>query len=255
MRADLVGYPQHALTPSATLYRIHSSAYGPWRFSKSGASRFDLTDGEVALGTCYLAETTMAAFVEVFRDFIGRPLSRRELEQRRLFSVSLPSVASLADVTLPAAQEFGLDASISAGTEGDYSAAQQFAHHCVSAGFAGIRYRVRHDLEQNLVGIALFGPALGTPHINGGRSQPIPDELLAEAATKFGFRFLGPLLEPLLLGEARAAASQPLASDPPPTERARVAGLDLGPACHKCGGMMQRTGETFTCPSCGYSLA
>jgi len=28
-------------------------------------------------------------------------------------------------------------------------------------------------------------------------------------------------------------------------------GLDLGPACAQCGGMMQRTGSCYTCSSCG----
>ena len=28
-------------------------------------------------------------------------------------------------------------------------------------------------------------------------------------------------------------------------------GLDLGPACGQCGGMMQRTGSCYTCSSCG----
>ena len=32
---------------------------------------------------------------------------------------------------------------------------------------------------------------------------------------------------------------------------AKIAGLDLGPACSQCGGMMQRTGSCYTCSSCG----
>ncbi len=30
-------------------------------------------------------------------------------------------------------------------------------------------------------------------------------------------------------------------------------GLDLGPACQQCGGMMQRTGSCYTCSSCGFN--
>jgi ribonucleoside-diphosphate reductase alpha chain len=37
----------------------------------------------------------------------------------------------------------------------------------------------------------------------------------------------------------------------PPVLPARMVGLDLGPACSQCGGMMQRTGSCYTCPSCG----
>jgi ribonucleoside-diphosphate reductase alpha chain len=51
-----------------------------------------------------------------------------------------------------------------------------------------------------------------------------------------------------------AAASQPptaALTDTPPVVPARMIGLDLGPACNQCGGMMQRTGSCYTCSSCG----
>jgi ribonucleoside-diphosphate reductase alpha chain len=40
-------------------------------------------------------------------------------------------------------------------------------------------------------------------------------------------------------------------TDSPPVVPARMQGLDLGPACNQCGGMMQRTGSCYTCSSCG----
>jgi ribonucleoside-diphosphate reductase alpha chain len=40
-------------------------------------------------------------------------------------------------------------------------------------------------------------------------------------------------------------------TDTPPVRPARMIGLDLGPACNQCGGMMQRTGSCYTCSSCG----
>jgi ribonucleoside-diphosphate reductase alpha chain len=40
-------------------------------------------------------------------------------------------------------------------------------------------------------------------------------------------------------------------TDSPPVIPARLQGLDLGPACSQCGGMMQRTGSCYTCSSCG----
>ncbi len=49
-------------------------------------------------------------------------------------------------------------------------------------------------------------------------------------------------------------SSQPAASaltDSPPVRPAKIVGLDLGPACGQCGGMMQRTGSCYTCSSCG----
>ena len=55
---------------------------------------------------------------------------------------------------------------------------------------------------------------------------------------------------------APSAGSTPLAAasamtEKPPVVPARLAGLDLGPACQQCGGMMRRTGSCYTCPSCG----
>jgi ribonucleoside-diphosphate reductase alpha chain len=40
-------------------------------------------------------------------------------------------------------------------------------------------------------------------------------------------------------------------TDTPPVVPAKMVGLDLGPACGQCGGIMQRTGSCYTCPSCG----
>jgi ribonucleoside-diphosphate reductase alpha chain len=40
-------------------------------------------------------------------------------------------------------------------------------------------------------------------------------------------------------------------TDTPPVRPARMQGMELGPACDQCGGMMQRTGSCYTCSSCG----
>ena len=40
-------------------------------------------------------------------------------------------------------------------------------------------------------------------------------------------------------------------TDEPPAIPAKLQGLELGPACAQCGGMMQRTGSCYTCSSCG----
>jgi ribonucleoside-diphosphate reductase alpha chain len=53
---------------------------------------------------------------------------------------------------------------------------------------------------------------------------------------------------------ARPAQPQPPTSaltDEPPAIPAKLQGLELGPACAQCGGMMQRTGSCYTCSSCG----
>jgi len=56
--------------------------------------------------------------------------------------------------------------------------------------------------------------------------------------------------------KAKAAANEavPVAAaftETPPVVPAKMSGLDLGPACEQCGGMMQRTGSCYTCSSCG----
>ncbi len=67
-------------------------------------------------------------------------------------------------------------------------------------------------------------------------------------------------------GSASASAAKPAPAakpataaftDSPPVVPAASArspyGLDLGPACQQCGGMMQRTGACYTCSSCGFN--
>ncbi|MDQ3435157.1 MAG: vitamin B12-dependent ribonucleotide reductase, partial [Actinomycetota bacterium] len=54
---------------------------------------------------------------------------------------------------------------------------------------------------------------------------------------------------PIQPGTTRPAAEA--MTDEPPSVPAQLQGLDLGPACGQCGGMMQRTGSCYTCSSCG----
>jgi ribonucleotide reductase alpha subunit len=69
---------------------------------------------------------------------------------------------------------------------------------------------------------------------------------------------------PAATGAAPAAATAPAAepetapqpaaasfTETPPVRPTVLKGLDLGPACDQCGGMMQRTGSCYTCSSCG----
>jgi ribonucleoside-diphosphate reductase alpha chain len=56
-------------------------------------------------------------------------------------------------------------------------------------------------------------------------------------------------------GDEGPQATAPTAAftDEPPVLPAKSRGLDLGPACQQCGGMMQRTGSCYTCSSCGFN--
>ncbi len=61
-------------------------------------------------------------------------------------------------------------------------------------------------------------------------------------------------------GEAKPGSAEPRSeakpaaaalTDTPPVVPAKREGLELGPVCDQCGGMMQRTGSCYTCSSCG----
>jgi len=87
--------------------------------------------------------------------------------------------------------------------------------------------RAKKDTEQLGLGIATdtAGPANGNGHANGGNGNGAPAAKPVPAAAAL--------------------------TETPPVRPAKMQGLDLGPACEQCGGMMQRTGSCYTCSSCG----
>jgi ribonucleoside-diphosphate reductase alpha chain len=89
--------------------------------------------------------------------------------------------------------------------------------------------RAKKDAETSQLGLGIAtdtaGPANGNGHANGGNGN-------GGAAAK----------------PVPAAAAL---TEDPPVRPAKMQGLDLGPACEQCGGMMQRTGSCYTCSSCG----
>ena len=79
-----------------------------------------------------------------------------------------------------------------------------------------------------------------------------------EAASSFTSDTAGPAnggsSAPAPQASAGDSETMPAASamtDTPPVTPAKMGGLELGPACSQCGGMMQRTGACYTCTSCG----
>jgi ribonucleoside-diphosphate reductase alpha chain len=52
-------------------------------------------------------------------------------------------------------------------------------------------------------------------------------------------------------GNGQSKPASAAFTETPPVVPAKMSGLDLGPACEQCGGMMQRTGSCYTCSSCG----
>jgi ribonucleoside-diphosphate reductase alpha chain len=84
---------------------------------------------------------------------------------------------------------------------------------------------------------------------NGGASTPPAPAPRAEAPAAAAGTPGTPTVAGSQPATTRAAAEA--LTDKPPVVPARLAGLDLGPACNQCGGMMQRTGSCYTCSSCG----
>lgn len=178
-------FPQHTLRGDRTIYRVHHAINGPWWFSSDGSGRFDPVG--TGQGACYFAERRLGAWVEIFRK--SMLLTEEAVARRGLFSVALGGATRLADLTSRRALGFGVTASL--GADEDYGPSQEFAAQAVQAGFAGIRYLVRHDPAQRLYGIALFDrPAGGERDWPAGRTTEIPPGLIAAARAEFGYRVL-----------------------------------------------------------------
>ena len=98
--------------------------------------------------------------------------------------------------------------------------------------------RNRKEAADAAIGI---GNGSGNGAANGGNGHGSEDE--AESAPATGDA-----------GGSAVPAGSALTDDVPviPAKLQVTAGAaELGPACDQCGGMMQRTGSCYTCPSCG----
>ena len=92
--------------------------------------------------------------------------------------------------------------------------------------------RAKKDAETSQLGLGIATDTAGPANGGNGHSQPGNGKGAAKAS-----------------GGAAPAASA--FTETPPVVPAKMSGLDLGPACEQCGGMMQRTGSCYTCSSCG----
>ncbi len=95
--------------------------------------------------------------------------------------------------------------------------------------------RAKKDAETSQLGLGISTDTAGPANGGNGHSKP-GNGNGAEKAKASG-------------GEAVPAAAA--FTETPPVVPAKMSGLDLGPACEQCGGMMQRTGSCYTCSSCG----
>jgi ribonucleoside-diphosphate reductase alpha chain len=96
--------------------------------------------------------------------------------------------------------------------------------------------RAKKDAETSQLGLGIATDTAGPANGGNGHAKPGNGGNGAEKAKATG-------------GEAIPAAAA--FTETPPVVPAKMSGLDLGPACEQCGGMMQRTGSCYTCSSCG----
>lgn len=129
-------------------------------------------------GTCYLAEQALAALLEVARGLTL--LSEAFVDSRRLLTVPLPTDLPVADLTATGAYRYGVTAEVAATS--NYDIPHVWAHALRDAGFAGVRYHVRHDPRAELVGIAWFGQAGRLPHPPPAQQNHLPTKVLLDAA-------------------------------------------------------------------------
>jgi ribonucleoside-diphosphate reductase alpha chain len=105
-------------------------------------------------------------------------------------------------------------------------------------GILTAEVRAKRDAETTQLGLGIdtSGGTAGPANGGNGHSKPANGNG-AEKAKASG-------------GQAKIPASSAF-TETPPVVPAKMSGLDLGPACEQCGGMMQRTGSCYTCSSCG----
>jgi ribonucleoside-diphosphate reductase alpha chain len=97
--------------------------------------------------------------------------------------------------------------------------------------------RAKRDAETTQLGLGIDTSGGTAGPANGGNGHSKPGN--------------GNGAEQAKAGGGQAAPASSAFTETPPVVPAKMSGLDLGPACEQCGGMMQRTGSCYTCSSCG----
>lgn len=186
---DVGRLPRKTLKAGTPLYRIHQAHLGAWFFASSTGGRFNPT-GSPGRGACYWAENPLGAWLECFRTVLT--LSTDDITARALSTITLNEDMVVRDLTVKRALAAGITAAIA--TSDDYTSPQALAD--ALQGFAdAVRWRLRHDLSQRLIGIAWFGDAGSvlpgtTPNLPRPVTKSIPEELVEEACRLFGYRVL-----------------------------------------------------------------
>jgi hypothetical protein len=166
------------------LWRIHAADVAPWFFDIGPDGRFNLAES----GTCYLAEEPIGAFVEKFGRLLrpGGVIPEPLVDAQRLSRLRPPK-AKVVDLTDPTVLGLvGLTAEIHSTT--DYNLTQGWALAFQEAGYAGIRYKARHDPRGQLISIALFGSE--KPPRSAAKTTAIPVDLIHVVSSTFAITVL-----------------------------------------------------------------
>ena len=161
---ELLTFPALELLPTAHLYRVTTSGFGPWWFnsmpsdslrrpiSRDERINFDLPE---PAGTCYLALDPLVALLEVLGG-IRNAFSEYWLRRFTLWTLSVPEVVRLADLTSRLARPFGV---VGPSMNPAYvvESGPEWAVAFAAAGFDGILFRSSFDPAGGAC-IALFGP-------------------------------------------------------------------------------------------------
>ena len=183
MTVDVDRIPRRVLTAGTPLYRIHGARYSPWFFSSGGVSRFDPIAAS-GRGACYWAEHPLGAWVESFRTRML--LSEDEVRLQSLSSLELTRPVVVIDLADRRALAAGVTVALTAGA--DYAESQAIAS-MLQGLVAGVRWRVRHDLAQELIGVALFGPrgSHADAELGHATTARIGPQLIRAAEDAFGY--------------------------------------------------------------------
>jgi hypothetical protein len=180
---DVAKLPRRVLEAGTRLHRIHRAATGAWYFSGDGHGRFDPV-AAVGRGACYFSEGPLGAWIESFRTTMT--LLEDDVRQRVVTTVELKRSVAVIDLTDRRGLAAG--ATMALAADPDYGDSHDLASRAQGEA-AGIRWRLRHDLRQELIGVALFGPQGPQAGDFGSAStEPIGRVLIRAAEDAFGYR-------------------------------------------------------------------
>jgi hypothetical protein len=116
-------------------------------------------------------------------------IDEADLLSRSMSTVTLDKAFRCADLTQRRALTAGVTGAMTSGA--DYGSSHALADSTHGA-FDGILWRVRHDLAQRLVGVALFGPEgeQGAGDWPPADTAAIDHDLAREAEDEFGYRIM-----------------------------------------------------------------